>query len=279
MPLRNGVGSAVGVVNAETQPHSFFPVPVVLRAGRLFRPLLFVDRHLPEHKVHPGVVQLADHTLRIGPGTAGEVKFLSGRALFGQQSVVCAVEDGKGGLVAPGLRHQHCGGAVAAAQIFKLGLHRGLTVPVVGGDPGAKGPLWGQLCRTEQAHVFPYHLFRLAGKEHRAAPGGQRNADDILLKGEFGDPVGGGIKAEPGVGPEEGSGTVGVPALETELFLHQIFHPMAFLVQTVVFFAHAVGSAVRDGYGQVCLAGPRRPGQPGRAGGQRPVQTAAFRKR
>lgn len=56
-----------------------------------------------------------------------------------------------------------------------------------------------------------------------------------------------GVRAEAGIGPKERRGAVGLFALEAEFLLYLIADGVAFLVESVVFFPHAVGRPVRQG--------------------------------
>ena len=67
MSLRNGVGAAIGVVDAEPAPDGIFPIQIVLTVRHFLRALLFVDGHLPKQQMQPGLMELVDHALGIGP--------------------------------------------------------------------------------------------------------------------------------------------------------------------------------------------------------------------
>ena len=67
MSLRNGVGAAIGVMNAEPAPDGIFPIQIVLTVRHFFLALLLVDGHLPEQQVQPGLMELVDHALGIRP--------------------------------------------------------------------------------------------------------------------------------------------------------------------------------------------------------------------
>ena len=170
VPFRDNIGAAVPVLDAETSGNGIRPIQLVLRIDRLIGPLLLIDRDLPQQEMDPPVVQPPDHAGGVRPGRVGKIKVLQPeRAPVRLGGIAGPPKDVEGGLIAPRLGHQ---GTHREPVFLRLGgrpLHLLLAVPVVGGDPRAKGPFGGQLGRAEQAHIVLDYATRRSFKEHYAA--------------------------------------------------------------------------------------------------------------
>ena len=263
--LRNGIRAAVRQCHAQIPLGRVRPVQIILTVGELVLPLLLVHRHLPEEEPQPRLMEPFDHPPGVRPGRAGEVKVPLGQRLpIRHRRILGPIPDVEGGLIAPGLQHHHRGGKIVPLQLFQQRFHIFLAVPAVGGGPHTEHPLRRQHRRTEEAHIFPDHLLRRAGKQNDLRLFRQGHPDAVLLKGKHRGLAGVHIEAKAAVCPEKGGGTVGPVPLEAKLLPDLVDHGPPLLVQAVVFLPHAVSTPVGELDGELISL----PAEPGGAKGQ-----------
>ena len=247
----NGIGAAVRHRHAQLPSCRVRPVQVVLQIGDLVSSLLFVHRHLPQQQLPPRLVKLLDHSAGVRPGGIGEVKIPTGqRHPIRYRRIFRPVPDVEGGLVAPRLQHHHRGGKIIPLQLLQEIFHIRLAIPAVGRHPDPQRPLRRQNSQPEQVHILPDHLLRRTGKQHHIRRLRQCHVHLALPKGKYCRLTGIHVEAKAGIRPEKRGGTIGLIPLEAELLPHLVDHSFSLLVQAVILFPHAVGTAVGKGYGE-----------------------------